>query len=333
MPIKSLLLLFGVTFIILSAVSIFNFKVDPMCYYHCEEINLNKSTMNTYYHIGQKILAHKDAKIIMLGSSRGQTTPPLWIQERTRLKTVNLSMGGAEISAKHAFLNLALSQMKVKKIIWFADFFELTSGIRDPKIKNTKALRKYLDDDESENRVKNLINELTSLIDHNTFEASIYALKNASKIQLDQGSGSFLDYKLCDSSEYKGERPKAEVEKEIGFIYDSYTKKVLKNAQSERDWNEFESILKKLSLKGIDVLVLITPYHPEFIMRLKKEFPEIYERHQKWVSRLKSIKLEHIKIADYFTQGLPGDDGSEKYWNDGVHFTCKGSVEMLKKEL
>jgi hypothetical protein len=331
-PLKAFLLLCVVAATLLIGVSTFNYHVDPMCFYQCENIDLNKSTMNTYYHIGQKIMVHPDAELIMLGSSRGQTTPPMWVQKRTGLKTLNLSMGGAEISAKTAFLELALEKLKVKKVIWFADYFELTSEIEDSKIKNTPALRKYLSANSQAENISTFKNKVLSLIDHNTLEASFYALKNASKIQLDQGSGSFLDIDKCESESFKGEKSRQDMEKEKGFTYDSYTHKVLKPGQSEKAWQQFFAEMQKLSQRNIDVLILITPYNPEFLSRMKSEYPEMNSRHLKWIQRLVTLNIPNIKVVNDFG-GIPGGNDSEKYWNDGVHFTCKGSIEMLKPNL
>jgi hypothetical protein len=65
---------------------------------------------------------------------------------------------------------------------------------------------------------------------------------------------------------------------------------------------------------------------------LAGQFPDIYSKHQRWVSRLKEIRMPHVKVLDYFG-GIPGDDGGPRFWNDGVHFTCRGVIEMLGREI
>ncbi len=323
---RSLAISASIIIFILVSIASFNFYVDPLCYFHCNEIKINRQTVNLYYEMGQRILAHSDAKIVVLGSSRGQSVPPKWIEKVSGLKTLNLSMGGVELWTKIAFLKLSQEKTKIKKVIWLADYFEIINEIADTKIKSTPALRAYLP---SEYAATNLITKLPELIDHNTLEASFYLLGHPQNDKFDEGSGSQINYEKCQEATYQGEKTIKELRQDMGIIYESYTQKVLKPLQSEKEWNVFENQMKILSDQAVDVSIVITPYHPLFIQKLQAQFPEIYERHQKWINRITSLNLPHIKALNYFG-GLQGDDGSPAYWNDGVHFTCKSAIQMLK---
>jgi hypothetical protein len=318
------------TISILIGVSLFNYQIDPMCFYHCNTIDITKPTMNTYYNVAQKIVAHPQSEIVLFGSSRGQTTPLKWIENRTGLKTLNLSLGGAEIEAKLEFLNIALERLKIKKVIWFADYFELSPDIIDSKVINTPVLRSYLEGDQKRSALLVLRDTVKSLIDHNTFEASLFILHKGTTSQLDQGSGSGLDPELCDSKAYKGEKTHQAMEKEVAFSFEVYARKVLKAKQSPDAWNAFVKKLNYLSEKGIDVSIVITPYNPEFIERMKKEEAATYATQFKWIEKLEALKIPHVRVFNFFS-GIPNDDKTQRFWNDGVHFTCKGSIEMLKR--
>jgi len=318
------------TLAILSGVTAFNYHIDPMCFYNCNTIDVTKPTMNTYYNVAQKIVKHPESQLVMLGSSRGQTTPLKWIEKHTGLKTLNLSLGGAELEAKLIFLNIALEKLKIKRVLWFADFFELSPEILDSKIKNTPVLRSYLEGEQKRPFFSIVSDTLKSLIDHNTFEASLFILHRGTTSQLDQGSGSDLDPDRCDSAAYKGEKSYEAMEKEVGFSFEVYARKVLKMKQTPDSWIIFLRKLEELSQRGIDVSIVITPYNPEFIERMKAEEPKTYAAQLQWISRLKKLQIPNVRVINFF-DGIPGDDKTQRFWNDGVHFTCKGSIEMLKQ--
>ncbi|WP_374032719.1 hypothetical protein [Bdellovibrio bacteriovorus] len=122
------MILFLAAFIIglMGLVAGFNFAVDPMCYYRCDVIDTNRQSQNVYYQAAQIVGANPNAEVVILGSSRGETTSALWVEEVTGLKTINLSKGGAGLLLKVSLLRTALDQkLPLKKVIWIADYFEL----------------------------------------------------------------------------------------------------------------------------------------------------------------------------------------------------------------
>ena len=310
----------------------FNYVVDPMCYYRCEKLDTSKIHVNTYYHVGQIILAHPETEAVMVGSSRGETTSALWLEKITGLKSLNLSVGGTELQAKIAFLNIALKNSRIKKVIWQADFFELIPEIIDVKMKSTEALRAYLNEDFSETAKVSLADQVSSVIDHVTFEASVSRFKKKNQKPLDLGSGFDLKYELCEQPDYEGEQTPEVFMKEIVTDWDRYRLSIFKHKASEKYWDLFVQKMKHLSSKSIDVTILIAPYSPIFMKNLATELPDVFAAHQDWVKKLLALQLPHIHIANFFA-GIPGDDGSVRFWGDGVHFTCKGAIIMLKPSL
>ena len=137
---KYIFIFFAISALILIGVSTFNFIVDPMCYYRCEGIDPLRKTVNTYYHVGQIIKSHPETELVMIGSSRGETTSAIWLEKVTGLKALNLSVGGTELQAKIAFLNMALKFDSIRRVIWQADFFELIPEILDIKMKSKNNL-------------------------------------------------------------------------------------------------------------------------------------------------------------------------------------------------
>jgi len=313
-----------------------NYFVDPMCFYRCSSVDIHKKNLNTFFHVGQIIVSHPETENIMIGSSRGETTSPLWLEELLHMKSLNLSVGGTELQAKLAFLNMALKHTKVRQVIWQADFFEFIPEVIDVKMQNTEALRSYIKNefqsDASQSKMSKLQDELKSLIDHISFEASLKLLFSKKVKPLDQGSGSDLKYKDCETPEYKGDQDPDKLEKEILNDYDRYRTVIFKNEFSEAYWRIFVEKLKSLDAQGIEVKILVAPYNPLFMKRLALEYPKVYNEHFVWIKRLKSLSLSHVHITDFFT-GIPGDDQSAKYWNDGVHFTCRGAMIMLRESL
>lgn len=307
----------------------FNYYIDSQCYYRCSTISAENRTLNRYYKVAQTIVAQPDTQLVILGSSRGETTSPLWVQETTGFKTLNLSASGSELTSKLAFLNIALENAKVQKVIWLADYFELITRNRDIKIKNTPALRKYLVEDSDGKSWSVALNDIQGLLNHNTTEASIHFLNHHAETVITQGEGSDIDYKQCESPEFKGKETPESLKNEIDMIYQSYSHEVLVPPQDDKEWATFKKVVANLESRGIDLKIVIPPYHPDFSGRLKSEHPEIYERHLKWIQQLKTLKSDKTTVVDYFS-GVPGGDSSPVYWNDGIHFTCKSAMIMLK---
>lgn len=329
---KGLFILAAFAILLVGVIAGFNYSVDPLCYY-CAEIQADKVTVNRYYQVAQMILKNPDTQQVLLGSSRGETTSPLWIQRVSGLKTLNLSAAGAEVITKDAFLNIALENTHLKRVIWYADYFELISSNADNKIKNTKAFKKYT-------QALNLTpqgftektHELQQLIDHNTIEASFAALKRKQDGGLGQGTGSEIDYSYCQTPEYKGKETDESLRHEVDLIYEAYVNGSIKPPQNPDALVSFQRLIQKLQERHVEVLIVIPPYHPTFMNRLKSEHSDIYDAHLKWIESIERLQGSGVIVKNYFS-GIPLDNGSPVYWNDGVHFTCKGVMAMLESSL
>ncbi|WP_413294152.1 hypothetical protein ACLSU7_03420 [Bdellovibrio sp. HCB185ZH] len=327
-PLNALFLLFGTIVVLIGGIAYYNVHTDPQCFYSCPEIDPKRPTLNAYYEVAKTIVAHPDAEQIILGSSRGQTTPPLWVQDMTGMKTLNLSSQGAEFVTKLAFVNIAEEKTRLKRVIWLADYFELISENADPKIKNTPALRKYLEGNNAAVVSGSFVDTFKTLIDHNTTEASIEFKKRGGLPAESQGAASHMDAKACASSEFKGLVGNDVLKREVEMLYQNYTQRVLVSPQNPQLLENFATKMKSLAAKGIDILIVVTPYHPDFLLKMKAEFPEIYQRHLDWIQKLKTLDGERIRVVDSLAS-IPGGDSSPAYWNDGVHFTCKGAMSLL----
>ena len=318
---------------LLAGIAAFNYVVDPLCFYHCHEIELGRPTQNLYYQAAQTAKAHPDAEALILGSSRGETTPPQWVAEATGLKAINLSQGGADLLLKLVLAKVAIqSAPGVKKIIWMSDFFELIRQTTDIKVRNTLAFKKFLPESEKQVDLVSKMHSYQRLIDHNNFEASIAALGGEKRDSKSLGTGSEIDYQECLSPSFKGSTNPDLLPKEVLLLFENYRSSVFKNPQDEAYWKIFEEQMTDWSKEGIEVVFVFTPYHPEFLRKLKTDLPDVYEAHQNWIKKVNALSLKGLLVLNYF-EGIPGDDGSPTYWNDGVHFSCRGAIEMLKPTL
>lgn len=310
-----------------------NYVVDPQCYFRCQTLSLQTKTVNAYYQVAQRILAHPQTQSVILGSSRGENTSPLWLEKKTGLKTLNLSAGGAELQAKLTFLKIAEKESALRQVIWMADYFELIPETTDARMKRTPALRVHLKNHKASAWGEDFLRALQGLIDHNTFEASIHFLSKGVSQTQTQGSGSDIDTDLCESLEFRGQETEESLKKEVNLLFQSYTQGVIKAVQSPESWKQFASEMLNLTQKKIDVFVVIAPYHPDFLERLKSEQAQIYQRHLTWLEQLYDLQKQagsHFHILNFF-EGIPGTENSPPYWNDGVHYTCKSSILMLNE--
>lgn len=334
---KVLLSLAGISVALLGAVAAFNVIADPMCYYRCETIDTSRHTQNVYYQAAQIVGANPDAEVLIVGSSRGERTPPLWIQEVTGKKTVNLSKGGAGLLLKVALLRTAEEyKLPLKKVIWIADYFELAGDVTDVKVRQTPVLKKQITAELSELGVfgiKNYFEGLQRLIDHNSFEASMRQLQNLDEdIFEPKGSGTKIDYVSCASPDFKGKTSTDLLPKEIDISYSSFGPP-LQTPLSEKFVMIFKNEIKRLANKGIEIEILIPPFHPTLMARLQKEHPQVVELHNQWLKIYQEFEFEkNVRISSYWS-GIPGDDAGPSFWDDGAHPTCKSMMQMLKPVL
>jgi hypothetical protein len=321
-------LLFLVIFILLlgGGVMGFNYFVDAQCYYNCDKVDINRYSTNSYYRVAQDIKKHPEAEIIVVGSSRGGTTSPLWISEITGKKALNLSVAGSEVFARSAFIEMALQDTKVKTVLWYADFFEILGGLQDDKITKSPALYRFIQPD-AQASLK--LSDLQTLIDRNTVEASIHALKRAS---LPIQDGSDIDYKACSAKDYPGGVSDLRLQREIDLLYESYSRQIFSREQRADAWGLFVKTMKHLEEKNIRTILVIPPYHPHFREKLKTEQPVVWKRHLDWINNLKALPLSNLQVVNYF-EGYPSETGSAKHWDDGVHFNCHSAILMTEKLL
>lgn len=319
--------------LLLCGFAAFNYSVDPMCYYHCPTVDLTKRTQNVYYQSAQTAVANPDAEILILGSSRGETTPPKWVEEVTGQKTINLSSGGADLLLKVAVLNAALDTgAKIKKVIWIADYFELVSASTDIKTKLTPALQRHISSVIAEGNLQHLLRHMQRLIDHNSFEASLEQLKNHPSSMFSKvGSGEGIDVAKCQDPDFLGDTPRDQLGKNVMASYGTSWVRLAAD-QDPAYINLFELQIRSLRQRGIEVILLIPPYHPDFTAKFAQEHRHYHQLSEQWVKRLESLSSEKIHVLNY-SQGIPGDDKGPSFWNDGLHMTCKSVIIMLEQAL
>lgn len=319
--------------LLLGGIAAFNLYADPMCYYRCQAVDIQRPTQNVYYEAVQLIAANPEAQVLILGSSRGQTTPGLWVQEQTGLKTLNLSKGGAGVLLKLALVRTALEhKLPLKRVIWIADYFEVAGDVTDVKVRQTPVLRKHLMAElPEEGGIKNRLESLQRLVDHNTFEASLAQMKSLSKAFQIPESGANIDFKACAAPDFKGKTPAEVLFKEVDISYSTFAP-VLRSKLNESYMGYLKQELQSLEQRGVEVLVLIPPFQPGFMARFADEFPEAVQAHNQWLAQLKSWQSEKIQVSSFW-EGIPGDDKGPSFWDDGAHPTCKSMVLMLQKGL
>lgn len=306
----------------------FNYVADPLCYFHCSDIDLNRKTQNIYYQSVQTLAANPDAEIIVLGSSRGERVPIKWIMEYTGKKTINLSQGGADLLLKLALSNIALDRNpKLKTIIWMADYFEFQEHTTDPKMLENPVLRAQIEVPISKSWMHSFLRSLQVLIDHNTLEAAL-ALPGAPRYSK-MGKGEGLDPASCASEGFVGQTPKEKLDAEIAIVYPTFSN-LLKIEQSAHYHELFLKQIKKITDRGVQVVINIAPYHPKFLARFSMENPRSVSLQDGWVERMRALESPNVKVLNYHA-GIPEDDGGPKFWEDGVHPTCHSAIKMLEK--
>jgi hypothetical protein len=316
---------------VIAAMAAFTYTVDPLCYYRCDNVSAERKNLNNYYRNLQRILLYPDTELLVLGSSRGESLPLAWLSEEYGQKALNLSVGGADIHAKEAFLRFALDHLRLKKVIWIADYFELVDENMSDKVTLTPALRDLAFQESAPKTITGL-RTLPTLIEHNTIEAA-FALLRGKKTNWppDRGENSGLTLSSCRQSIDKAKLSEAKLVKEVGMIYDGYAGRILVPEQNPNSYAKMRGMAQTLAARGIDLLIVIPPYHPEFSRRLKAERPQIFARHETWVKQLASLAGPDVSIRDFFLDSRFSSEPA-LYWTDGVHFNCAAAAEMLRRQ-
>lgn len=112
------------------------------------------------------------------------------------------------------------------------------------------------------------------------------------------------------------------------MIYDGYAGRILVPEQNARSYAKMRGMARTLAARGIDLLIVIPPHHPEFMRRLKAEQPQIFASHETWVKQLAGLAGPHTETRDFFSDNRFSPEPA-RYWTDGVHFNCAAAAEML----
>ncbi|MCB9072188.1 MAG: hypothetical protein H6623_01105 [Bdellovibrionaceae bacterium] len=292
---------------------------------------MDKITSNTYYQIAQRALAYPNSQVLIVGSSRGEMIPVSFVEKLSHKPTLNMSVAGADLSTKIAFINFAKTHAPINTIIWQADFFELINKIQDIKIRNTPSLRHLIQGNNHSFDLDQWSLYLQSLIDSNTINASLYNLKKR-KILSQPSSKTSLDAQYeasCQDSNFVGKETVEGLKNKLNIDYYNYTTQVINTRQDQKTIQRFYAFIHELLKENLHIVLLIPPYHPEFLARLQREFPEIYKQHQDWIRTILQWKNPHLEVLNFFP-GLNNNESLTKSWNDGVHFSCFSAVDMLK---
>lgn len=286
---------------------------DPYCG-NCTTVDLDRYSVNSYYQAAQVMKANPDAEVVIVGSSRGQTISPEWLSDKLGKKVINLSVAGASVESKIAFIKLAEKLTQIKEVIWLADYFEILGDSKDKKLEAMELFS------ERSSSLSSVVPKLLFGIDHNNFEA---ALAGTNKIFTPkQGWGDVAEE--CFLPTYKGKASPEVLNKEVDLLYFNYKTGVF--AAPESDWKKemISDFFKSHSHLKTNVIIL--PYHPRFWNQLSAERPRIVESQIAWS---KGFQAYPVKVFNYL-EGIPNDDGSSKYWDDGVHLTCYGSIDLFQ---
>ncbi len=312
--------------VLIVAMAAFSYRNDPLCYFRCEKVETDRRNLNSYYQNLQRVLKFPDTELVVLGSSRGESIALAELERSHRMKALNLSVGGADIHAKLAFLAFARQNLKLRRVIWLADYFELIDASMSDKVKFTPPLRALADLPFS---WRTETEKLSTLLDHNTLEAAFALLRGKkSMLPAERGPNQNMLQSDCTGQIEKSPLTEARLLKEVGMIYDGYANRILVPKQNPDSLKRLREALAGLAKNQIEVIVVVPPYHPEFARRLGAEHPEIIARHRAWIHNLTALTSMNIEVRDFFSSDAYRARPAS-HWTDGVHFNCRAAAEML----
>lgn len=309
-----------------TSMAAFNYRFDPLCSFRCDTVEADRKNLNSYYQNLQRVLKYPETELIVLGSSRGESVPLAELMQSHGMKALNLSVGGADINAKRAFLAFARQHLKLRKVIWLADYFELIDESMSDKMRITPTLRALAGLPDS---WRTKLEKVPTLLDHNTLEASFARIRGKKQmLPAERGKNENMLQADCEQTLTNSKLTEKALLKEVGVIYDGYANRILVPRQNPDSLYRLRDIVSNLAKSQIEVVIIAPGYHPEFTRRLAVEHPDILARHREWIQNLKSLAIDGVEIRDFFSTNAYAEN-SLRYWTDGVHFNCRAAAEML----
>lgn len=333
---QALFVLFAVIFLGIIGIGFFNYYVDAQCTFSCQSLNIERDSLNPFFQKAKQITRAQNLETLIVGSSRGESTSPLWYSDAGFGSTLNVSVAGSEALAKATMIDLALESGSLKRVIWLADDFDLPGQVVDAKIENLKALekffpKKFLHQQKSE--WQKSLSHLQYLIDHKSFEAALKFLTQKDKVRslVLKKVGEEFSLESCESGGSSSEKEEQLLEKNIQLIFQNYVKGPLRYQTPEENWNWFRLKLEEWNQKGIKIYLVMNPFHYQFLSRLKRDYADLFERHQNWSQRMRDLQGPQVKVISVDELESKDSPQNSLYWSDGVHYTCRIATKIFRK--
>lgn len=271
-----------------------------------------------------------DFNCIIVGSSRGQTFSPYQLSERTGLNCVNMSVGGANTGLKQFYIKEAMKNNKIKKLVYVSDFYEFFSSPLPDELFFQAELFDGIQKFEK-NRAPSLLEFFVMLVDQVRFNRDTEAYLTQKKLEDvigargEKPSFGLERYELDNKYEL---RKKSDLNRDILRDFTNYSKNVWLGPFLEKKVKKLKSFFSEINNKGVEVNVILSPYHPRFRRMFEESLPELQKGKEYWRKELGSSPAVIVYDFDEISNKLLDD--SNKYWDDGVHLNKFGAGKLLK---
>jgi hypothetical protein len=264
-------------------------------------------------------------EFLILGSSRANNFSPQYVEKITGLKAFNASTAGGGSASKYYFAKEAIKSQPLKTIFYLTDFFEFKKAALPINLAGPNWDSQY--------------QTILSHFDSPSFEE--FAQKYFSNQTLEMSFATLKDYIKSTPSSYQANGVSShkivplsskDLERNIYEIYRRTYQKIYS------DYDEIFEGVKQLFIdlvastkeKNIELIIVMSPFHPTFRKLFEQDSPEKLELYRQWKQFILSLKAPHVQIYD-FTSLDSIVAPTQEFWDDGVHFNEKASNQVLKK--
>jgi hypothetical protein len=289
--------------------------------------------INNPHWMAYNFIFEKDFDCLIVGSSRGQGISPYQLSEILDANCVNLSVGGATSSLKQLYIKTALQRQSLRYIFYVSDFYEFFDAPYPDEILYHSTLLKGVKEFDENISEPGTVDWFVLLLDQVRFNRDSSALGKMNnkeyKVLGERGEKpSFRLDKYKSDEDYKL-RSSLEVERDIVRDFTKYKNRVWRG---EFDIDRFHRIKDQLVIanrNGISVNFILTPFHPKFNQRFNDLEGEKLKSYKLWKKMFHEAGFG--RTFDLTEIALSRLDGSNKYWDDGVHLTKFGMSELMEQ--
>lgn len=277
---------------------------------------------------------NKNYTELIVGSSTSEVFVPQIIKDLYGASAFLAGDGGANTPVRWLFIKEALeTNPNLKRIIYVADLFEFKNVELEGQVYYQPELMKHLQYYKNWIQAPNPLDRMYDLISQKSIQNTFKTLKDYKKWKSGNYQSQYREDGTTEKSmvEYKSSEPISSRAARLARSYKTIYGDMTELNSESREF--YELMLSELSQRNIELVFIITPWHPIFFDAYKDHL-EKTNIYTDWVTYLRGLQKDRVRVLDFSVHeaSKKGILDTDEYWHDGVHFSKK-SMEIMIKEI